>query len=169
MNQPSGDVIQIGAVAGDPFEGKIHEKFNQYVRINEPLSPKIIRLTKITDQLLYTKGDTLENAVKKLKKFMEKNEVFDCPVSWGLDGEYLKDRLYQKRINIELFSDDVDFNVKKFYQFYCSAQGKNMKGGVKKACKTLGYPFIGQEHNALDDAYNTFVILRELVKFLPKD
>ena len=174
MNQPSGEIIQVGAVAGNLETGKIHEMFNRYIRIHEPVNDKepnnIVKLTKITDQVLASKGVSLDQAVKDLKEFMIKNEVNSCPASWGEDAQYLLTQMDNRGIKLEgLFGYDAEFNIKKIYQVYRLRQGKSMQGGVSSACKKLGRPFVGQKHNALDDAKNTFIIWHELYKRIKQD
>lgn len=164
MNQPSGLVIQIGAVVGDLFTGAVHERFNRFVHPGEAINPEITKLTKISNDTIRQKGVPLAQAAQELKDFMAKNDCIIIPASWGRDGAYLQEQLNNHGINLTLFGYDDEFNVKKMYQIRRMQDGKSMQGGVASAIKYLGHNFSGTKHNAMDDAFNTFLILHELVK-----
>ena len=56
LNQPSGKIIQIGAVVGDTDNGDILDRYRAYVDPGEPLQQFIIDLTGITEDDIKTKG-----------------------------------------------------------------------------------------------------------------
>lgn len=75
-------IIELGAtrISG----GKVGESFHALVRVQKPLPKKVVELTGITDELLATKGISLEKAIDSFLEFVGADPVvahnasFDC-------------------------------------------------------------------------------------------
>ena len=153
------DIIQIGACILDLKSNTIVDKFNKYVKLpdGKKVHPKIIQLTGITDETLYTEGTSLYLAYKELEFFMSKYDVLRDSVSWGgNDGKYLCSELKNKCSFNEnyVFNTNSLIDVKKIYQMYCLKNGIKLKSGLGKSLTKVGLTFIGRQHDALDDAIN---------------
>lgn len=82
FNQPSGKLIQIGAVAFDPSNGRMFSTFVEYAYPNELLNPEIIKLTRITDELLINAPD-VKQAALKFTQWKERHKANPIPITWG--------------------------------------------------------------------------------------
>ena len=69
LNQPSGKIVQIGAVIGDTQTGAIIDRIRIYVNPGEPIAEFITELCGITQQQIDAEGVSLEEAYLQLKKF----------------------------------------------------------------------------------------------------
>ena len=56
LNQPSGKIIQIGAAVGHLMTGEIIEKFSCFIKIDEALDERIIKLTGATWSFTFKLG-----------------------------------------------------------------------------------------------------------------
>lgn len=177
MEQPEGYIIQIGAVAFDIYTGKIVDKLKIYVRPpdNKPLSEFIIKLTGITQEQIDREGRSLLLGYCEIKDFMARNKCFRDPVCWGgNDGAYLRTQLKLRSAfnstNEKFCFGSSVFDTKKFYQVYCAVNGrKTMRGGQATAQNSLGMPFKGRVHDALDDATNGVPLFLFLSKSFKKE
>jgi inhibitor of KinA sporulation pathway (predicted exonuclease) len=50
------------------------------------------------------------------------------------------------------------------YQLFSISEGISSRGGLSSCLKKLKIPFKGRKHNALDDAYNTAVLLDRIIR-----
>jgi len=173
MNQPSGRIIQIGAVVGNLKTGKILAEFNQLVCIDdEPLCEddtifNVPKSTGITEDRLHADGIPLDDAYEKLCDFKKKYNCNTTPIVWGgNDAKYLRDEL-ERDYKMEFQNKRYDkakmfifgfriLDIKTFFQFFIHAKGGHMQSGLKKSMKRVGLEFVGKNHDALSDAINTF-------------
>lgn len=163
MNQPSGKIIQIGAVVGDSETGAILDSFSVFINPNEELSEYIIGLTGITQKQV-DQGDSLMDGYLKLKEFAKKHDCFCNPVTWGGgDSQELKNQLGP--VENWLFGRRW-IDTKTLYQSYRIANGKKVQAGLAKALLNMGLKFQGRKHDALDDAKNTWIIYKALINKL---
>lgn len=166
MNQPSGKIIQVGYVIGNIETGAILLETEYNIKIDEPLDPRIILLTGITEEDQLAKGITLPEAYEKLKEYHTSYGAFRNCLTWGGgDSIELKEQLAIK--------DDENFlfgrrwiDVKTVYLSYQIAKGNSMKSGLAKSLTKMGINFKGKKHTAKDDAKNTFIMYVELLKRL---
>ena len=163
MNQPSGRIIQIGAVVGNVQTGEIVSRFDAKVNPLEVLDERIANLTGISaDELvaaapLAAAGEALE---EWLKPFAEERAL--NPLTWGGgDTETLREQL--ARTDERWMFGRRWIDVKTLYAAWRMAQGKDISGGLAKAMTKLKLAFQGRKHNALDDALNTFRMYRALL------
>lgn len=187
------DIIQMGATCFDITTGKIVDRIKIYVNTpkadkpslkdfivdgkkvqvltpNEPVNPFIVKLTGVTDQLLFEKGKSLFVAYTELQEFVKRNKCFRDAVCWGgNDGLYLKNQLIQhcnwseESFGKFVFNSNY-FDAKKFFQLYCQENNLSMKSGMARSMRRLGLTFVGRIHDALDDAINCAVIFVFLKK-----
>jgi len=177
LNQPSGKIISIGAVVGDIDTGEIIEQFHKYVKIDEPVSEYIQKLTGITDKHLNEEGVSLIEAYQALTN-LHKQSSFTNPVAWG-GGDSTELRSQLKNYGFELSPGFVkdnlpkycfgfrEFDCKQRFQEFCILQGRSLQSGLKKAMNRCGLSFEGTPHNALCDALNTFKFYHYLLHNVP--
>jgi DNA polymerase III epsilon subunit-like protein len=84
MNQPSGNIIEIGAVCLDIKKQEITGQFSQIVRLpdTEILSPDIIKLTGITDVDLCF-GKPLPEALNDFWDWCQHSGCLNFIAAWG--------------------------------------------------------------------------------------
>lgn len=164
MNQPSGRIIQIGAVAGDVLSGVVHARFSAFINPREPLAPEISKLCGITPETLEIAG-TLDNAFAELKRWVRPfmAQKVHNPITWGAgDMETLREQL-------ELEDEPWLFgrrylDAKTLFSAWVESRGEIPRGGLSASMKKMGLQFEGRKHDAADDAFNTFRIYAELLK-----
>lgn len=167
LNQPSGKIIQIGAVAGDISTGKIIRTFNRYVNPLEPISPEITELTKIKDETVWG-GTNLLSAFDDLAKFHLESGAFVNPVTWGGgDSLEIRQQLERQGKTFEWCFGRRWIDVKTIIVAIKLANGRTPQGGLARCMASMGLAFKGQKHNALDDATNTFLFFKFLLDKLP--
>jgi inhibitor of KinA sporulation pathway (predicted exonuclease) len=164
MNQPSGKIIQIGAVLGNVETGEIVSEFESKVNASETLAPAIIALTKITQREV-DQAPHLLDAYYALSLWLDRYAELRVlnPLTWGGgDTETLRVQLNMEMERWPFGRRWID--TKTLYVAWRMAQGKDISGGLAKAMTKLELAFQGQKHNALDDAKNTFRMYRALLK-----
>jgi inhibitor of KinA sporulation pathway (predicted exonuclease) len=163
LNQPSGKIIQIGAVIGDTNTGDITHRLKVYVNPQEPLSQFIIDLTGITQSVIDKEGITLTEAYLQLKEFHLRHSTFMNPLTWGGgDSQEIFDQLpVGDRIDWPFGRRWID--AKTLYVSECIAKGLPVQGGLSKVMTKYNLKFQGKKHDALDDAENTFRLYKEML------
>ena len=165
MNQPSEKVIQIGAIVGCLENKKVLERFNRYIKVDEKIHKDIVELTGIRDKTLEEKGVSLEQGYKELVELIKKWDTSPHALVWGAgDTEFLRRDLKKEcpdENSQEFFGVEFPFStrwldLKVIYQFSCLRNGIPLRSGLAKSMKKIGMGFHGRQHNALDDAKNTF-------------
>jgi len=186
MNQPSGRIIQIGAVVGNLTTGEILEEFNQLVCIDdEPLCEddmlfNVPKSTGITEDRLHADGIPLDDAYEKLSEFKKKWDCNTTPIVWGgNDARYLQEELerdYKMKFKKKRMDKEPMFlfgfrcsDIKIMFQFYIHAKGEHMLSGLKNSMKRVGIGFDGKNHDALSDARNTFRFAHFFYKILGRN
>ena len=161
-NEMTTDIIQVGAIIGHIYTGNIKEKLSYLIKIDKPLSEEIIKLTGITENSLKSLGTNLESTYSELEYYMSKYECSRSILTWGKgDQEALKKQSNKENVKSKIGNRYTD--VKTLYCEYMLSNNKSMKAGLAGACYNMGMQFIGQPHNAVWDAYNTFTIYRKLL------
>lgn len=170
LNQPSRKIIQIGYIIADLKTNKILRKRSLIVDPQEELGfiqdgRSITELTGITEVDIKFNGRSLEDAYNILvMDIKELNPSRTC-VQWGQgDTEHLR-----KQLNLDykdyIFRNRI-WDVKSLYQMYQAFQNNSVAAGLGKAMETMGLAFEGRQHDAMDDAINTYRIFYELGKKL---
>jgi inhibitor of KinA sporulation pathway (predicted exonuclease) len=163
LNQPSRRIIQIGAVIGNIRTGEIVSRFDSKVSPDEVLSPAIAKLTKIKQEEVDV-APKLKEAYESLKRWLEPfaGERVLNPITWGGgDTETLREQL-QLDLERWLFGRRW-LDAKTLFVAWRMAQGRELQGGLGRSMTKLGLSFEGRQHNAIDDAENTFRIYRALL------
>lgn len=170
MNQPSGKIIQIGAVVGNIESQVVLAELDIKVNPQEILNPYIIKLTRITQEEVDV-GDDLLTAYLKLVDFHKKYESFVNPVTWG-GGDVTE---IKQQLIANGFEDQIKgtwpfgrrwIDVKTLFVNWRIANNQPIQAGLAKAMLKLGIHFKGTKHNATDDARNTFYAYCELIRKL---
>lgn len=154
MNQPSGKIIQIGAVVGNIRTGEILEHFSEYVNPHEEITPFINTLTGIT-QANVENAFELETVALNLQTMLTQSNACVSPITWG-NGDLwsLKTQIQNKN----LFKIYREIDIKTIHQFLRIVNSQSMKAGLEKALISNGLTFVGIPHDAYYDAYNTFML-----------
>jgi len=161
MNQPSGKIIQVGAVVGNLHTGEIFEELAVIINPDEPLSEFIVQLTGITDEQC-AQGVSLVEAYEQLKALHKKYDCFCNPIVWGGgDSAELKRQLGGTVPGWPFGHRWLD--VKTIFQFHQFAQNAKPQAGLAKALTKVGLNFKGRKHDAMDDARNTFLLAHHFV------
>jgi len=182
-NQPSNEIIELGAVVGDTKMGLIIAKFSVLIKCSEPLSEWPKAHCKITDEMLATEGVTLIEGYEKLKSFITEHcklkdgEVVN-PLTWGgPDTEMLREQLARQGRVFAANNDRADpkekfifgsrsEDVKTIFRALCDANDLDRLGGLRKSMKRLELKFEGQTHRALPDALNTFLMYCKMLNLI---
>lgn len=164
LNQPSGKIIQIGAVIGDTDSGEISQRLRVYVDPGEPIAPFITDLTGITQQQIDTQGVSLKEGYNLLRAFHLQHAEFMNPVTWGGgDSQTVYDQLFETDRGDWPFGRRwIDAKTLAVSQMI-ARENKVLSGGLSSAMKRFGLKFSGRKHDALDDAENTFKIYHHML------
>jgi inhibitor of KinA sporulation pathway (predicted exonuclease) len=171
LNQPSGTIIQVGAVVGNLKSGEILEEYLCHIKTTEEISEYITKLTGIRQEDV-NQGYSLQLAYEQLISLYERNGCSNrgCTLTWGGgDVDSVRQTLGLKNYNVKPTEDTFYFgrrwlDVKTVFISYQWAKGLKHQAGLAKALLRLGLNFKGRKHNARDDARNTFLIFRELIR-----
>lgn len=170
MNQPSGKIIQIGAVFGNLISGKIYEKLSLFINPGEPINSEIKELTGISDEDV-SGGVPLVEGYERLEALHHKYCSFTNPLVWGGgDSDHLRQQIEVCQPNY--FSEKLYcfrrrwLDIKSLFQMYCVANDLKMRSGLQNSMAKAGLSFEGHNHNACDDALNTFLVAHKLVALL---
>lgn len=167
MNQPSGSIIQVGAVVGNLKTGQIMAEFDFYINCKETLNPEIIELTGISQDQV-DNGPPLGLVKGELDSLIRDMKACKSPVVWG-NGDL---RTLKSQGGTGYFQNTLrEIDIKTVHQMISLSNDKSMRGGLAKSMESYGLKFIGREHNALDDAKNTFRLAHHFSKLLktPKE
>jgi len=169
MNQPTNEIIQIGAVKFNIETMEVYGKLRLYVKIEDKLcrDPKIcdiVQLTGITDEKLEEEGMSLLEAYEGLRVFHQAPVGSDRgmvnPIVWG-GGDSRLLRSQVEAAGRKWTSHDYycfgnrEMDIKSFHQMLSIADGKNYAGGLSKSLHKWGGQFQGRTHDATNDAFNT--------------
>lgn len=172
MNPVSGKIIQLGYVIGDLFDGRVFAGESLLINPKEELQiiPElnihISDYTGITQDMVDGAGTLFEAYQWMCEDIKKYNPTTTC-VQWGDGrGDNKGDHDYLRQ-QLGLSWEDFIFrprawDVKSYYQIYRAFNRKSVAAGLVKAMESIGMKFEGRPHNAFDDAYNTFLIFREL-------
>lgn len=167
MNQPSGKIIQIGAVVGNIETKEIIETLSLFINPKEKLSDEIIKLTKIK-QTDIDGGVTLEQAYDCLKNIHLKHKSFINCITWG--GGDTQELLKQIKLENPDFNDWCFgrrwIDVKTLFVSYRLANSLPIQGGLSKSMSKIGLMFNGHAHDARWDAQNTFFMYCKMLEKL---
>jgi inhibitor of KinA sporulation pathway (predicted exonuclease) len=167
MNQPSGRIIQVGAVVGNIFTGEILDRLSVFVNPHEELNPEIIKLTKIKQEQA-DNGVTLEEAYHQLKSMHLKHKSFVNCITWGGgDSKELGDQLKAENPNFTGWCFGRRWiDVKTLFVSWRFANRQPIQGGLARSMAKIGLNYQGHAHDARWDAENTFHAYRKMLELL---
>ena len=153
--QPSGKIIQIGAVFVDLKRNKVIDTLNKYIDPGEPIHPEITLLTGITDD------DVKYNEPADVFSFFwQWVQGCNCGkklAAWGNDVYHLRRQSIDNGACVPEKIHNID--IKYLFELVSSASGGKQRGGLKNCLDLFGFEFEGKQHNALDDAKNTATLM----------
>lgn len=171
LNQPSQSIIQIGVAWGDIADKK-PQAASWVINPAEALDPFIITLTGLTQDQV-SNGLSMQQAYNELCRLHQDENCYPTLVVWG-SGDL---RLLKRQSPIpadgkynswRFGSHSID--AKSLYQTWKLSQGEpHLKGGLARALTKVGCRFAGRKHNAMDDAYNTWIIYQHFVRKMKND
>lgn len=169
------EMIELGAVFMDRH-GVIHKStFQSYIYSpSEPINCDVRGKPKKVPiyELIHTTWDTIENAPtfpKVAEKFIEWTKQFGNNfylASWGVgDAPALYDHF--EEYNIKYPFRRASFDIKSFVVLYTGLLFKKHKNlGLRSLMDAWDCPWqddYGEQHRALADAYNTAILLENII------
>jgi inhibitor of KinA sporulation pathway (predicted exonuclease) len=163
MNQPSGTIIEVGAVCYHSRSGKITSRFSQHVRLpeGELLNPDIAKLTGITEKDLAA-ARAIDLVQYNLAFWAGANGCSRNMATWGSDYWILKEAYRAVDTQFE-FPWKNFLNVKEMATYLRAALPGKQRGGLKSAIEAFGLTFQGEPHRALIDAENTALLMDRML------
>lgn len=157
------EIIQIGAVTVDLSQGTLigrvddtgeifkNHTFNEFLKPSQPVDPRISELCCIKHLDLLEIGKPQAETLDNFWKFVGNKPV----VAWGYD---VKKLLAESHIHgckeIPKRVQEIDLKALSIL-FRQALPNTKRKGGLKNTMDAFGLEFIGQQHDAYWDAYNT--------------
>lgn len=133
--------------------------FHSYVRPSRVsiLTNKTTEFTGITQEMIHD-APRFQEAVSAFKKWLGDEEYYLC--SWGPDDKH---QFVRECRTLDCDLDWIrNYNdiQQQFTRLYAEDIGKRM--GLKKSLDFAEIPFFGNQHNALDDAFNTAKLFKKV-------
>lgn len=154
FTQPEQEIIQIGAVSLNCKTGEISKNVFDVLVVPKiaPVSKEISELTGISKEAINKHGYDINPA---LYAFWEWNDGRDL-YAWGSDATKLMD------LTSDLIADlpRRTANLVPMGNLMRSALIGKQKGGLLATLHAFRMSFVGRQHNALHDAYNTARLIR---------
>jgi len=146
-------VIQVGIALGETSENI--KTYSWYLDPEEKITDFISNLTGITDEIIKEKSVPLSQVAEELGNLLTEEKPFCNPITWGGgDANELKNEFRQNGINFPFFGRRI-VDVKTIFVYTQMVNGKSPAGSLKKSMRSYGLEFIGENHRADVDAYNT--------------
>jgi inhibitor of KinA sporulation pathway (predicted exonuclease) len=162
MNQPSGSIIQIGAVAMNMKNGRVNVLFKMPVNPKETIAPEITTLTGITQKDV-DEAPTLEVALTKFWAWAPSHSI----AAWGTDCDLVLAET--RRLNVPTYGRVHIHNVKEMASdLRCAFPSHKARGGLVPTMELFGLKFEGRHHDALDDAMNTARLAYHFVRIVAR-
>lgn len=165
-------IIEVGACLGlvdpDNKTSEIIDTFSSYVFYPYGLSTTIAKLTKIKDSDLAV-APTLLEVGHKFIEWVKAHNPERCALTWG--GDDLR-RLY---LDLKFIDDGKQFSnkiwyftkgnidVKALFKTKALLSGLDPKKSLTRSLNALGLTFEGQQHSALADSINTFILFTKCI------
>lgn len=166
LNQPFGEIIEIGAVAVNLNTNsnslEMLDIFQLLCKNTADISTEITELTGIDKEMLDS-ADSFQEVAIKFWNWFDKQQVGKNLAAWGEDYRLLVEQSRRNRImNIPKF---YPFNIKALANFHLRAkEGAKAKGGLRKTLDKLSPAYKYKEHEALEDARATAEVAYILFK-----
>lgn len=165
FNQPSGRLIQVGVTIASNNEPEAQWTTREWLLDpKEPISPQIQELTGITDDDIREGAVAWSTMARELHELLEDRAPFINPVTWGGgDAERLLDGMRENGITFHHFGRRW-LDVKTMCALRTLAEGKSPAGGLRSVMASYGLQFVGKQHRAGADAFNTMRLFREVLE-----
>ena len=153
------EIIEIGFCLYDTISKEITDKTSIIIKPDiTKITEFCTSLTGITQEQVDTQGISLKDACQILiTQWKSHNRMIAC---YGNDVSFINDECQKKRI-ITPFWNDKGFDVQILFKL---KTGKRKKTGLSSGLEYFNFSFEGVKHSGADDAYNTAILLRELLK-----
>lgn len=165
MTNPSNKIIQIGAVLVNTKSHQILDTFDMIANPGELPSEFITQLTGITSEMV-ANAQSLQTVLNLFWKWVEDCKCGKTLYAWGEgDIRYLEDQSRYQRVEVPRLTT---LNLKEMAALFRQAKDTKAEGGLKNTLQLFGMEFCGTQHNALDDAFNTALLLfrfEEMINF----
>lgn len=157
LNKPSKKIIEIGAVCLNLKTGVIEEnQFQIYIDPQEPIDPFITQLTGIT-QVDVDGESSLKDGLIKLNNWMTTLGCQKFVSAWGSDWHTVFQAFKEQGV---LFDYPKHLDIKSMATILrCAYPSNKSKGGLLNTMELFGLKFDGEQHRALNDAFNTAKLL----------
>jgi inhibitor of KinA sporulation pathway (predicted exonuclease) len=151
LNQPSREIIQIGAASVDLVSRKICRVFDEVANPGEPPSAFIADLTGISAEDV-NGARPLRDVLHSFWKAFQSSNTSSRIGAWGSDVDWLVEA--SRKLGVSVPSGLHVWDVKTIVKFFRAAQGQSIRRGVglAKVAENLSIPFEGRHHNAYSDA-----------------
>ena len=162
-------IIEVGYVIGDTQApiGDVIRKRSFLIDPGEPITPEIVKLTGITDEMIATSVTTTSLECAWVNAVMDAQQL-GCgrnAMTWGGDDMSCLRRQLGIAQDKSWFAPTV-MDVKKVYQFIRQAQGRGTQSGLARSLGKVGLAFKGTKHRAADDAHMTLAMAQHLTTIL---
>lgn len=166
MNQPSGNIIQIGIAYTDALGFGSSKSFLIPLPRNETLDPYIIRLTGITPGDLERRAVSFQEACAQIKELLDEGGFNSQVITWG-KGDLKKFHQAAAQANIPPKDTPWDHTTALNLQSVVSFQemtedGKSRNYSLKTACGIHNVKMAVPAHDAEMDAVNTLNLFLEM-------
>ena len=144
------EIIEIGALKINHF-GEMDSKFSHFIKpiVNPILSPFCKKLTGISQDDV-DKARTFDKVINDFLDWVEEDEEDYILISWGeQDVKYLMSDCTLHNIDCEWVRNSI--NAKTQYRKFT---GINRSLGLVNALIFEGMEFEGEQHRAINDAFN---------------
>lgn len=152
--QHLSDILEIGAIklCDDDGEPAMVDLFHTYVQpsAHKSISPLTTEFTGITQQQV-DNAPTFRDAADQFRGWLGDAPYYLC--SWGPDDKFqLLRHCTLHKVNMDWVQN---FNDIQLAHTRLKGGDHGQRWGLKRALDDAGITFIGSQHNALDDAFNT--------------
>jgi len=168
-NQPSGTIIEIGAVRFTKDGNICSEKFSEIINPHEVLGTcrggiSITELTGITQSMVDI-ADDFPKIIRRFQKYGKSLGSEFSLASWGgWDIPSLRAECVKHGISWPFRGES--FDIKSMVTFYSALEGKlEKKNSLKKMMMAWNLQQIGTAHRALPDAENTALLLKAVIDY----
>lgn len=159
FNQPSGKLLELGAVKL-LRDGGIHpSSFSRLIQINEPISSYITNLTGIEETAMIT-ASPLSEVLSSFQAWVHTDTKNVILCSWGnYDIVKLREAYLESGIKYPFRNKSFDIkSIIVWLGYFFNIKSKS--DGLGSMLKAWNINFEGNKHRARDDAYNTAKLLQ---------
>jgi len=152
------EIIEIGCCLFDVESGNISKRRSIIVRPSaSTISSFCTGLTTITQELVDKDGVDLSEACDILLKEYDSKNVMSA--AWGrFDSKHLKGDCRLAKLPYPLSGKHMNLQRR-----FLTVSGTKQEMSVENALKFIGKEFDGVKHRAVNDAYNTAVLLSHIM------